>query len=268
MTTEASIRHDICEMGSRLYRAGLMPGSDGNLSVMLNPYEILISPSRLCKGYMTPDDLIKIDRRGNKLAGALPASLETAMHLAAYEERSDICAVVHAHPPVCIAFTIAGIELPQSVLPEVEVMFGGQVPVAPYATPGSNDVADSVRAPLREKNVVLLPHHGALSVGVDVFQAGMRLEHVEAAARIIYYARQLGGVHTLSDQQVAPLGSLRQKLVETEQQVFCAHCQSYENDRAVGDNTINAPQPISANNEDELTRVVRRAVEAVLRTGM
>lgn len=255
-------------MGKRLYQADMMPGSDGNLSVMLNPNEVLISPSRLCKGYMTPDDIIKIDRRGNKLGGALPPSLETAMHLAAYEERGDICAVVHSHPPICIAFTIAGVELPHSVLPEVEVLFGGRVPVAQYATPGSSDVADSIRGPIRTQNIVLLPHHGALAVGVDIFQAGMRLEHAEAAARIIFYARQLGGEHTLAPAALAPLKALHKRLVETEKQVFCAHCHSYDNDGALNGTHGSAPERLSESAEDELTRAVRTAVESVLRSGV
>jgi L-fuculose-phosphate aldolase len=247
MPSELSIRRDIVEMGRRLYIAGLMPGSDGNLSAMLNPNEILITPSRLCKGYMTVDDIIKIDRHGDRLSGELPPSLETAMHLAAYEERNDICAVVHSHPPICIAFTIAGVELPRSVLPEVEVLFGGQVPVAPYATPGT------------------LPHHGALAVGVDVFQAGMRLEHVEAAARIIFYARQLGGEHTLSPENLKPLRALRQKLLETESAVFCAHCHSLENDGALAGHHATATARLAEPAQDELTLAVRSAVENVLR---
>ncbi len=270
MVSEWTIRRDICEVGRRLYQSGIMPGSDGNLSVMLNENEILISPSRLCKGYMLPEDIIKIDPRGNKISGELPPSLETAMHVAAYEERSDICAVVHAHPPICVAFTLAGTALPACVLPEIEVLFGGEVPVAPYATPGSTEVADSIRMPIRDKSVVLLPHHGALSVGVDIFQAGMRMEHVESAARIIFYARQLGGEHTLAPEKVQPLRALREKLVETERAVFCAHCHGCEHG---GENVQPRPTSVSAPSmpkaaEDELAMAVHKAVESVLRAGV
>lgn len=269
MTTESSIRRDIVEVGRRLYQAGIMPGSDGNLSVMLNPNEILISPSRLCKGYMTPDDIIKINPQGTRLSGTLPPSLETAMHLAAYQERSDICAVVHAHPPISVAFTVAGLELPHSVLPEVEVLFGGAVPVAPYATPGSDDVAASIRQPIHSgQNVVLLPHHGALGVGVDIFQAGMRIEHLESAARILFYARQLGGVHQLSAEEIKPLRALRQKLVETERAVFCAHCHSLDNDGAMRADESPAAVALPSTNEDEISAAVRQAVEKVLRAGV
>jgi L-fuculose-phosphate aldolase len=151
------------------------------------------------------------------------------------------------------------------VLPEVEVLFGGQVPVAPYATPGTSAVADSVRQPLHEQSVVLLPHHGALAVGVDVFQAGMRLEHVEAAARIIFYARQLGGEHTLSPENLKPLRALRQKLLETESAVFCAHCHSLENDGALAGHHATATARLAEPAQDELTLAVRSAVENVLR---
>jgi L-fuculose-phosphate aldolase len=225
---ERQLRRDICEVGRRLYQSGLAVGSDGNLSVLLNEEEILISPTRVCKGFMEPDDIIKVDRTGNKLSGLLPPSLETAMHLAAYEERRDICAVVHAHPPVSIAFTVAGLAMPQCVLPEVEVLFGGQIPVAEYATPGGPALADSIRKPIRDKDAVILAHHGMLSVGQDIFQAFMKMEHAEATAKVILYARQLGGEKKLSEASLEGLRALRQRLVATERAVFCGTCRACE----------------------------------------
>ncbi len=226
--SERQLRRDLCEVGRRLYQSGLAVGSDGNLSALLNDEEILITPSRVCKGFMEPDDIIKIDRRGNKLSGLLPPSLETAMHLAAYEERADICAAVHAHPPVSVAFTVAGVAMPQCVLPEVEVLFGGEIPVAEYATPGGPALADSIRSHIRKKDVVVLAHHGMFAVGHDIYQAFMKMEHAEATAKVIFYARQLGGVKKLSEASLEGLRALRQKLADTERAVFCGSCRACE----------------------------------------
>ncbi len=220
MVDELALRRDICEVARRLCLAGLLPGSDGNLSIKLREDEILLTPSRVWKGYMRPDDIIKVDSKGRVISGNLPPTLETAMHLAAYEERPDIRAVVHAHPSFCTAFTLAGSSIPSCVLPEIEVLFGGEIPVAPYATPATPELADSIRSIIHESNVVLLPHHGALSVGVDIYQAGIRLEHVESAARTIFYARQLGGEQRLPDSKVAPLREIHERLVAAERSVY------------------------------------------------
>ncbi|MCC7353281.1 MAG: class II aldolase/adducin family protein [Anaerolineae bacterium] len=226
--SERQLRRDLCEVGRRLYQSGMAVGSDGNLSALLNEEEILITPSRVCKGFMDPDDIIKIDRKGTKLSGILPPSLETAMHLAAYEERDDICAAVHAHPPVSVAFTVAGVAMPRCVLPEVEVLFGGEIPVAAYATPGGPALADSIRLHIREKDVVILAHHGMFAVGQDIYQAFMKMEHAESTAKVILYARQLGGVNKLSEASLEGLRALRQKLVATERAVFCSSCRACE----------------------------------------
>jgi hypothetical protein len=148
------------------------------------------------------------------------------------------------------------------------VLLGGDVPIAPYATPGGPDVADSVRRPIREKDVVLLAHHGAISVGMDIYQAGMRLEHVEASARIIYYARQLGGERPLPEKALEGLRSLRQRLTDTERRVFCGSCRACEPGHAQVVQSSGNGHSAQPTSEDELTAAVRRAVHAVLETGM
>ncbi len=219
---EWKLRKDLCKAGHRLYRVGFMAGSDGNLSALLNKDKVLITPSRLCKGYLKPYDIIKVDRDGHKLSGDLPPSLELAMHLAAYEERPDISAVVHCHPPYLIAFTVAKQQLPSMVLPEIEVLFGGSIPLASYATPGTKELGDSIRKIMRLKEtiLVLLDHHGTLAVGNDIYQAAMRTEHAENAAKVIYYARHLGAVETLPSDAVTGLRETRLSLLEAERKVF------------------------------------------------
>ena len=136
---ERKLREDICEVARRMYNAGFMAGSDGNLSAILGDNEILITPSRLCKGFLRPEDIVKIDKLGNQLEGDLPVTTEKAVHLAAYEERPDICAVAHTHPPILVAFTVAGLNLPHSILPEIEMLFGGRVPLGYYKDPDKTE---------------------------------------------------------------------------------------------------------------------------------
>lgn len=257
---EWNLRSDICEVASRLYTAGFMTGSDGNLSTILSDNEVLITPSRLCKGFLKPMQIVKIDKQGNQLEGDLPPTVEVAMHLAAYQERPDICSVAHCHPPILVAFTVAGLDLPSYILPEIEVMFGGKIPLAPYATPGSPALADSIRESIRnrENSAVLLDHHGLLAVGRDIYQAAIKVEHAEAAARVIYYARQLGGEKPLAADSLEKLQQTHRKIVELESNVYSGYCHSPECQEDV-------PQPAPAKvDEADLERVVREAVRKAM----
>jgi len=228
--TEYKLRKDLCEVSRRMYLAGFMAGSDGNISTILGENEILITPSRLCKGFMEPEQMVIIDRQGKKISGELPPTSEAVMHLAAYDERPDICSVVHCHPPILVAFTVAGMNLPGSIMPEIETVLGGSLPVAPYATPGGAELANSLRPYIRDRSisVVLLDHHGIIGVGSDVYQASMKIEHAEAAAKVILYARQLGGEKPLPSDSVEKLREVHKRIVEMESQVFSAYCHAPE----------------------------------------
>ncbi len=243
---EWKLRKDICEISRRLYLTGFMAGSDGNVSTILSENEILITPSRLCKGFMEPDQMVKVDRQGRQLSGDLPPTSETTMHLAVYEERPDICSVVHCHPPLLVAFTVAGMNLPSGILPEVETIFGGSFPLAPYATPGGSDFANSIRPLIRDRStcVVLLDHHGIIGVGNDVYQASMKVEHAEAAARVIFYARLLGGEKPLPPNSLEKLRDVHKRIADMEDQVYSSYCHAPECE------VQNKPQSNGVSNQD------------------
>ena len=144
--TDAEAKAQIIEAGLKIYQRGLVAANDGNLSVRVGENALWVTPTGVSKGFMTEDMLVKLDLDGNVLAGTRKASSETKMHLRIYQENPDVRAVVHAHPPAATAFAAAGIPLDRPVLQEAVVQLG-TVPVAPFALPGSQGVADSV-APL------------------------------------------------------------------------------------------------------------------------
>ena len=213
---ERELRESICEIGQRLYQAGLVRGSDGNLSIRLPDDEILITPSGSAKGFLQSDDLIVVDLQGELLRGQRKPSLETNFHLAAYQERADVQAVLHAHPPKTVAFTIAGREFPRRITPEIELLFPKGVPVVPYETPGTQALADSLRPYFREYDLVVLTHHGSVCLGGNIYEAWIKTEHLEACAEIYTIAETLGRLTPLPEEKLGELQALRQKMLNTK----------------------------------------------------
>lgn len=202
----------ICEIGKRMYNRNFVAANDGNISVKVSSNTIWCTPTGVSKGFMTPDMLVKMDLNGKVLAGKCKPSSEVKMHLRVYKENPEANAVVHAHPLVATSFAIAGINLDKAVLPEAVVLLGN-VPVAPYATPGSQEVPDSIAPYCRDYNAVLLANHGALTWGGDLVEAYHRMESLEHYATILMYTGKIiNASNELSCNQVEELLKIRDKL--------------------------------------------------------
>ncbi len=137
-------RETLCQVCLLLYQRGYVVSNDGNVSVRIGEDQVLITPSGVSKGRLTPDMLVVCDLEGRVLAGHLHPSSESAMHLLVYRERPDVGAVVHAHPPAATAFSICRRPLAQHYLTET-ISGLGEVPVAPFALPSTSQVPDSLR---------------------------------------------------------------------------------------------------------------------------
>ena len=195
--SETQLRADIVEVGRRLYARGYTASNDGNISVRLDEGRLLMTPTSVCKGFMTPDMMCVTDLEGRKLSGDRGPSSEIAMHLEVYRQRSDAQAVVHAHPPTATGFAVAGIPLTRAVLAEVVTTLGS-IPIAEYATPSTMELPEAVRKYVKAHDGMLLANHGALTLGKDLFSAYYKMETVEHFARISLVARTLGGERLLS----------------------------------------------------------------------
>jgi L-fuculose-phosphate aldolase len=214
------LKQEICEVGRRIYDRGLVSAFEGNLSVRLAPDRVLCTPSGLCKGLLKPEDLCIVDMTGKQIdnrasefnpAATRTRSSEILLHLAIYRERQDVEAVVHTHAPHATAFAITHTAVPSCISAEVEVYLG-EVPMAPYATPGTADVGESVAPLVRDANVILLANHGTVSCGKSLEEALHRTEILEAYCRILLLARPLGPVQRLSDRNMRDLMTVKQKL--------------------------------------------------------
>lgn len=196
----------IAEVCRRLYERGLIAGPDGNVSVRLSDGSILVTPSGMSKGIVTAEDLVVVDMEGRELEGSRSPSSELRMHLRIYQRRPDARAVVHAHPPTATGFAVAGESFMAPVLPEVILQMGA-VPLVPYATPGTDALADALEPYLARHDAVLLANHGATTLGRTLTEAHHRMESLEHAARILLAARAVGRVQELGAADVEALRS-------------------------------------------------------------
>jgi L-fuculose-phosphate aldolase len=186
MGSKDSIQETIVKIGQYLYQYRYVVAAEGNISARISDSEIWITPSGLCKGMLQLNELIKVDIEGNILENPshLKPTSELLMHLAIYHERSDVNAVVHAHPSIATGFSVAGKSMEQCVMPEM-LLTTGLVPLVKYGTPATAELSENV--------------------GQDLMQAYFRMESLEHYARIFLTAKMLGGERTLNDAQISVL---------------------------------------------------------------
>jgi L-fuculose-phosphate aldolase len=208
--SDAEAKALILEVGRRMYSKNFVAANDGNISAKVSDTQLWATPTGVSKGFMTEDMLVKMDIDGNIIQGDRKPSSEIKMHLRLYCENNEIRAVTHAHPPVSTTFAAAGIPLDRAILQE-SVMLLGVIPVAPYALPGTEELAQSVVPFCHDYNGLLLEHHGAVTWGKDLMQAFYRLESVEYNATVYMNTRLMGFDHLLSRERIDDLIALRPK---------------------------------------------------------
>lgn len=205
--SERELRAQLVRFSRLCYERHLLVGLDGNLSARLSDELVICTQAGCHKGLLTDEHLVVIDLHGEKVRGAGRPTSEMAMHLACYRERPDIEAVVHAHPPLCVAFTIAGISMERCVLPEV-VLTLGAVPTLDYRTTGTQNLADAVGEAIRAHDAVMMDRHGAVCVGTTVEEAFCKLETIEHSAKIMKAALDLGNMQELPAAESVRLRSM------------------------------------------------------------
>ena len=206
-----SVKKEVVEICRRIYNRGYVAANDGNVSARIDDGHIVLTPTGVSKGFLKPDELAVVDIEGKQVSGYTKPSSEAKMHLTIYRSRPDVNAVVHAHPPTATGFAVAGIPLTQCVLPEV-IISVGSIPIAEYATPGSQELADVVVKYFQQYDAILMANHGAFTVGCTVTNAHIKMETIEHFAKIMLVALQLGNVHGLPVQNVQELLAIREKM--------------------------------------------------------
>lgn len=198
---EGRLRVELVECGRRLIERGLVTGTAGNLSARLSEARFLVTPSGMDYERFGPEDLCLVDVERGEIAGPRRPSIEVGLHAAIYRLRADVGAVVHTHSLYASAVAAARRELP-CILDAMAIQFGGAVPVAKYAIPGSKDLADNAARALSDRGAVLLANHGVVAVGFDLEEAFGRAELAERAAQTFIHAQSVGKAIPLDHESI------------------------------------------------------------------
>ncbi len=195
-------REAVVQFGKKMVAAGLTTGTGGNLSIACRACGLIaITPSGVAYDQLTAAQIVVIDDQGRVVAGHGRPSSETTFHLALYRQRPDIGAVVHTHSVYATTLACLGWELP--AVHYLVGFCGNKVPLAPYATYGTTQLADNICASIGTYQAVLLANHGLVAVGSGLPQAFEVAEEIEFVARIYYQTCNVGRPVILTDDEMA-----------------------------------------------------------------
>jgi L-fuculose-phosphate aldolase len=210
MATDHQFRRDIIRCGSLLHTCGFIAATDGNISVRLDDERVLVTPTGMSKGMMKTSDLVIVDMNGHKLKGKREVTSEIGMHLLIYRMRPDVNAVVHAHPRTATGFAASGIALNKPLVCEVVIGLG-QIPLAPYGTPGTQELAETLEPLIPDFDAILMANHGVVTYGSDLQSAYMKMETVEHFAQITLVTHLLGKQRPLDSSNLEKLIAVRSR---------------------------------------------------------
>jgi L-fuculose-phosphate aldolase len=210
MSTERDHRHEIVRTGKLLHSSGMVAATDGNISVRIGDDRILSTPTAMSKGLISPEDLVVVDCEGGHISGERSVSSEIGMHLLIYRMRPDVNGIVHAHPRTATGFAAAGMALDQPLACEVVIGLG-QIPLAPYGTPGTPELARTLEPLVPQYDAILMANHGVVTYGSDLQSAYMKMETVEHFAQIALVTQILGRQQLLDGEELEKLVAARKK---------------------------------------------------------
>lgn len=203
-----NIKQEILKYGKLIGDRGFSPGLSGNISQRCGDNKLIITSSGSSNGFLDYDDLITIDFDGNVLDGSKKPSSEKKLHIEYYKQRPDINAIIHVHPVFLSSFAAARKPLDEPILAE-NVFYFGQIPLADYALPSSDELVEKTAKYFKEYNAVIMANHGVIIGDINFKQAFLKLELAETYAQVVLNSKLLGGPTLLTDEEVKAILALR-----------------------------------------------------------
>jgi len=195
-------RKKVVEKGIQMLSTNLTVGTWGNISCRVPGEDyIAITPTGMSYNTLVPEDIVVLDLRGNTISGTRKPSIEVPLHLAIYNAREDVQAIVHTHSAYATAMAVARREIPGAVEDLVQIV-GGNVRVNEYALPGTEQLGINTVKAMEGRNAVLLANHGMLGAGRNLEEAFRVCQVVEKSAQVTLLAQLMGGVVELSQDDI------------------------------------------------------------------
>jgi L-fuculose-phosphate aldolase len=202
MNTFADARADVCIHARKMWQAGLVVGSAGNVSRRADASHIAVTPTSLAYDAMTDEDVVLVETESGKTVDSIrEPTYELPMHLSIYRAHPEVQAIVHTHAPFVTALSVLRRPLPP-LLDEMVVHLGGQIEVADYAFTGTDQVGTAVLRVLSDHNGVLLANHGNVCVGRSLSHALHAAIVMEAGAQLYVQCLAVGTPVLLPDESV------------------------------------------------------------------
>lgn len=202
---ELVLRNEIAKTMALLYQRGMITPTGGNISARPPGADYFwITPSGLFKANLKGSGLVKVNLDGETTRQRSRPSTETPLHTSIYLARGDVNAIIHAHSPVSLGLSLAGVEI-RPITPE-GALFMGEAVVVPFETPGTRELAQRTVDALKTHQVAIMQNHGVVAIGRTILEALNRLEIMEFTARIMTITHIWGGTTTLSKEQLKRLG--------------------------------------------------------------
>jgi L-fuculose-phosphate aldolase len=197
------LREEVSRLAKQLIESGLVTGTSGNVSARTPEGDVLMTPSGIDYEELEPGDVVLVDLEGEVLEGSLGPSTETPMHTGIYRVRPEVGAVVHTHSVFATTLACLGWTLPPVHYMLTTLSEDGRIPIAPYATYGTEELANNAAEALGEgHNACLLQNHGTITVGDSPQKAFSRTVVLEEMAEIYYRTRVVGEPVLLTPEQV------------------------------------------------------------------
>jgi L-ribulose-5-phosphate 4-epimerase len=202
-----NVREVVCALHAELVRWGLVTWTSGNISARVPGESVMvIKPSGIAYADLTPDAMVVTDLDGRPVGEGLAPSSDTFSHAYIYRQLPEVNGVVHTHSTYATAWAARGEAIP-CVLTAMADEFGGEVPIAPFARIGDEQIGHAVVSTLRghRSRAVLLRNHGVFTIGASAMAAVKAAVMCEDVARTVHYARQLGAPIEINPDDVDQL---------------------------------------------------------------
>ncbi len=211
MKSYEATKQKIIDTARLSYQMALFAGTSGNLS-MYDPETgiMTITPSSIAYEILETEDMVLMTLDGEIIEGKSKPSSEWRMHAAVYKNRPEIRAVIHTHSPYATSFAVNGEDIP-IILIEMIPFIGGEIPLAQFALPGTEEMGLEALKVLQESQACLLANHGVLAIGENMEQTHLRAVYVEDAAKIYSLAKSNGAVQLVPEKFVTAMKEKRNR---------------------------------------------------------